>query len=54
MRPIPRGQNWCRTGDPKTLNDLSGAVGFQVPLRIHEGFERYGFSVPNNPAISET
>ena len=44
MRPIPRGQNWYRTGNPKKPCDFNGAFEFQVPLRIHEGCERYGFT----------
>jgi hypothetical protein len=43
-----------RTGDSKKPCNFNGAVGFQVPLRIHEGFERYGFSMPNTLAISAT
>lgn len=43
-----------RTGDSKKPSDFNGAFEFQVPLRIHEGFERYGFPVPNNRSISAT
>ena len=47
MRLMPLGQNCRRTGDSKKPCDCNGAFGFQVPLRIHEGFEKYGIAVPN-------
>jgi len=43
-----------RTGDSKKPCNFNDAFGFQVPLRIHKGSERSGFSTPNNQAISGT